>query len=113
MADQKEHHHTSKTVNMSLSQTEVGWIQDRKKVSKAKPYSTQPDKEQNYSSQRVEEPIRIIQGPQGSIFNKILQENCRLTAPWDSNLAISMLILEWEYNTRIHRHTEKPASDSR
>ena len=65
MADQMQQHHTSKTVNLSWSQPEDGWIQDRRKISKAKSYSTQPDKEQNHSSLRVEEPIKIIQGPQG------------------------------------------------
>ena len=53
MADQKEHHHTSKTVNLSWSQPEVGWFQDRWKVLNAKS-STQSDKEQNHS---------FLQGP--------------------------------------------------
>ena len=62
MADQKDHHHASKTVNLSWSQPEVGWFQDRRKVFNARSNSTQPHKEHIHSFLHVENPISTIQG---------------------------------------------------
>ena len=75
MADQKERHHTSETVNPSWSQPEIGWIQDRRKVSKAKFYSIQPDTQPFPASRRsIKDNSRTLKGGNHDTVNKSIRK---------------------------------------